>query len=482
MEFTIITFLVIISAMYHGHVRSENVIPEGVILTQPHVVFWEGQDMSSIPCRFKGSPSVLSWMKGESVNTAEELLTFSNGVKGGLGIDEGILDLTDDYTLVFKSVELGTAGKYICRVVNTEGILIHNNTIVIVHEFQMQTTPTLTVWKGETASLPCGLPYTPYRAQWVNKSSEEVVASYTDGIFSSPSDEERGLSMEEDFSLTIREVNVLDQSTLKCEIFTHDSRSWENFTELTVNAYGDGPSFDDCMGLGYCRKEVNVREFRLTCIVRGVKPDVTMALAVAGNSKLRLLPASYKRREDGTNDQILYANVSIDLDRNSETFTCTADGEALHGIASATITVEVMSGKLPTAILIVVIIMSIAIVAGLVFCLVFKRKCFHKTYGDGQDTEQGQATKNGEKLSLSNQNEQGRPSGTEELSDDLDSAVKKQDAYDEFLEDRNKESEQTPLMHQTEVQKTEVTEDISGSKESKDKEYNYKGRNEQNQT
>ncbi|XP_072166053.1 uncharacterized protein [Diadema setosum] len=345
MESTIITFLVIVAAMNHGHVKSDTV-PEGVVWTQPQAAFWEGQDMSTIPCRFQGSPSVLSWMKGESVDTAEALITWSNGGKNGAGIDEGSFDLTHDYSLVLKRVDLGTTGKYICRILNNKGITIHNNTLVTVHEFQMQTTQRMTVWKGERASLPCELPYTPHRAQWVNGSNREVVASFTNGTFNPPSDGDGRLSMDDDFSLIIREVNVLDEATLKCEIFTYDSRSWGNFTELTVNAYGDGPSFDDCKGLGYCRKEVNVREFHLTCIVRGVKPDVTLTLTVAGNSKLRLLPASSKRREDGTNDQILYANVSVDLDRNSETFTCTANGEALHGIASATITVEVMSGKI----------------------------------------------------------------------------------------------------------------------------------------
>ncbi|XP_072166054.1 uncharacterized protein [Diadema setosum] len=384
MEFTIITFLVIISVIYHGHVRSENVIPEGVVLTQPHAVFWEGQDMSSIPCRFKGNPSVLYWMKDEFVNTTEELITFSNGVKGGVGIEEGILDLTDDYSLVFKRVELGTAGKYICSVVNTEGILIHNNIIVTVHEFQMQTTPTLTVWKGETASLPCELPYTPYRVQWVNESSGEVVASYTDGIFSSPSDADRGLRMEEDFSLTIREVSVLDEATLKCEIFTHDSRSWENFTELTVNAYGEGPTFDGCQGLTHCSTEVNVREFNLSCTVRGAKPEVPISMAVAGNSNLTLLEAIIERREDGTSNQILYAKVSMSPNRSNETFTCNATGEAVHGIASVTIIVKVKSEKNSRTALILIIVMPvIAVVLGLLCFLLFKRNGCNRIRDDG---------------------------------------------------------------------------------------------------
>ncbi|XP_072165798.1 uncharacterized protein [Diadema setosum] len=246
--------------------------------------------------------------------------------------------------------------------------------MVTVREFQVQTTPRLTVWKGTTASLPCGLPYTPYRVQWVDESSGKVVANYTDGIFHLPSGGSGRYSMEEDFSLTISEVSVLDEGTLTCEVFAYDSKSWRNSTELTVNAHGSHPSFDRCQGDKHCTIEVNSREFQLSCTVRGAKPDVTMSLTATGNSYATLLPKLFKGRGDGTRDQTIYANVSISSESSSEKFTCSAHGEAVQGIANATITVNLKSGSggLSVGAIIGIIAITLIVLMSLVGFLVFK--------------------------------------------------------------------------------------------------------------
>ncbi|XP_072165847.1 uncharacterized protein [Diadema setosum] len=251
--------------------------------------------------------------------------------------------------------------------------------MVTVLEFQVQTTPRLTVWKGETTSLPCGLPYPPYRVQWVNESNGKVVANYTDGTFHPPSGGNGRYSMEEDFSLTISEVNVLDEATLWCQIFAFQSKSWRNSTELTVNAHGSGPTFDRCQGDKHCTIEVNSREFQLTCTVGGAKPNVTISLRAAGKPNVTLLPASFERREDGTSDQIVYSNVSMSSESNSEIFTCGAHGEAVQGIANATIMVTVKSGAggFPRCAIIainVMILIVFVLVGFIVFKLTYKKR------------------------------------------------------------------------------------------------------------
>ncbi|XP_072166056.1 uncharacterized protein [Diadema setosum] len=219
------------------------------------------------------------------------------------------------------------------------------DTIDVDNNFRVQTVPILTVWKGETASLPCVLPYTPYRVQWVNGSSEEVVASYTDGVFKFPSGGTGRFSMGKDLSLTINDVSVRDEGMFTCEVFSLDSRRWSNQTEFIVNAYGARPSFDGCQGSEYCTKEVRSREFQISCSVRGAKPDVNMSMIAAGKSILTNQPLSFGRQEDGTRDQTINANVQMTSDKSVETFTCLASGVAVNGTRSATKTVIVTSAQ-----------------------------------------------------------------------------------------------------------------------------------------
>ncbi|XP_072165990.1 uncharacterized protein [Diadema setosum] len=136
-----------------------------------------------------------------------------------------------------------------------------------------------------------------------------------------------------------------------------------------IPPYENGPTFDKCQG--DCTKEVNGREFQLSCTVHGTKPNVTISLKAAGKSDITLLPASFETREDGTSDQTVYANVSMSSDSNSEAYTCNARGEAVQGMANATITVTVKSGGLSVGAIVAVIAIPL-IVLGLVCFLVFK--------------------------------------------------------------------------------------------------------------
>ncbi|XP_071484199.1 uncharacterized protein [Diadema antillarum] len=101
-----------------------------------------------------------------------------------------------------------------------------------------------------------------------------------------------------------------------------------------------------------------------------------MSMTAVGNSNLTLLTTSFKtHHEDGTSDQTVYANVSMSSESSSETFTCSASGEAVQGIANATITVNVKSAIFQIAAIIASIILPIAaIILGLLFFLLFKRK------------------------------------------------------------------------------------------------------------
>ncbi|XP_071484153.1 uncharacterized protein [Diadema antillarum] len=263
---------IIVTVSLHGQVESQHV-PVDVVWTEPHAVFWKGEQMASLPCLFQGNRFAVSWKKGETDLTAEELIVWQNGEKIGKRFDDGSVDIlvSQNYSLVFKQpVDFSIAGKYVCHVMDDKYDVYSNSTMV------------------------------------------------------------------------------------------------------TIRAYGSGPTFDKCQGDEHCTKDVTSRNFQLSCTVRGTKPDVAMSLTAAGKSDVTLLPASFERREDGTSDQTVYANVSMSSESSRETFTCSARGEAVQGIANATITVMIVkSGGFPFTAIIVIIVV-IPIVLGLVGFLVFK--------------------------------------------------------------------------------------------------------------
>ncbi|XP_071484146.1 uncharacterized protein [Diadema antillarum] len=241
------------TSLLSGQVKSQPV-PEDDVWTIPRAVFWEGQQMASLPCVFLGEPLDVFWKKGESFQTAEDVVVWHNDQKSGGKFYDGSADIlpSQNYSLVFKQpVDFDIAGKYFCRVTNHKAEVHLNSTIVTVREFHVQTTPRLTIWKGETALLPCGLPYTPYKVQWVNASSGEVVASYTNGTFLSPSHKSGKFSMDFDFTLAMWDVNVADETTLTCKAFAYDSKSRRNSTILTVNGViKSSLSYDVATGAG----------------------------------------------------------------------------------------------------------------------------------------------------------------------------------------------------------------------------------------
>ena len=66
---------------------------------------------------------------GETISTGTTLVTWYDGKTSGPRKEDDTLDLDgDDFSLIFKEPEISDTGRYICRVSNYNGYLIHNQT------------------------------------------------------------------------------------------------------------------------------------------------------------------------------------------------------------------------------------------------------------------------------------------------------------------------------------------------------------------
>ena len=113
-------------------VQSLESLPGHIISTEAEVSLNVGEQ-GSVPCSVHRTFYTLYWKKGSTYSEAENLLIldmfFDVGEKTGSGFDEGLFDVTEDYSLIIKNVKTQDRGRYFCEVYDFEtGLLVRNHT------------------------------------------------------------------------------------------------------------------------------------------------------------------------------------------------------------------------------------------------------------------------------------------------------------------------------------------------------------------
>eukprot|EP00057_Strongylocentrotus_purpuratus_P024839 XP_011679313.1 PREDICTED: uncharacterized protein LOC105445463 [Strongylocentrotus purpuratus] len=107
-------------------------VPDGVVYTDLHKTVQKGNEIV-LSCEFKEAPIAVYWKKGDDPERGIDLISwvYEEEISGSC-INNEACHMTDDYSLVIKDARIADQGRYICRVSNYLGILIHNYTDVKV--------------------------------------------------------------------------------------------------------------------------------------------------------------------------------------------------------------------------------------------------------------------------------------------------------------------------------------------------------------
>ncbi|XP_030834584.1 uncharacterized protein LOC105437304 [Strongylocentrotus purpuratus] len=107
-------------------------VPDGVVYTDLHKTVQKDAEVV-LTCQFYGTPIAVYWKKGDDPTTSPNLITWVEGEPlTGSCVPDGACKMGDDYSLTIKKAEIRDQGRYICRVSNYLGILIHNFTDVVI--------------------------------------------------------------------------------------------------------------------------------------------------------------------------------------------------------------------------------------------------------------------------------------------------------------------------------------------------------------
>ena len=89
-----------------------------------------------LKCQFRGPPLAVYWKKGDDPRTASNLVSWIKGdpVTGSCGGERLCqnMEMNENRSLVIKEVSIAEQGRYICRVANYKGKMIHNFTEISV--------------------------------------------------------------------------------------------------------------------------------------------------------------------------------------------------------------------------------------------------------------------------------------------------------------------------------------------------------------
>ena len=107
------------------------------ITTNPQATLQLRQATYSIlPCTVHIKARRVSWKKGTTSSGNESLVVIENNQgsaeRSGAGYEEGTYNITLDYSLVIKELQIHHEGLYVCQVTDDTGISFRNQTFVNV--------------------------------------------------------------------------------------------------------------------------------------------------------------------------------------------------------------------------------------------------------------------------------------------------------------------------------------------------------------
>eukprot|EP00057_Strongylocentrotus_purpuratus_P012591 XP_011667065.1 PREDICTED: uncharacterized protein LOC105439593 [Strongylocentrotus purpuratus] len=108
-------------------------VPDGVVYTDLHKTVQKGKEIV-LTCEFYAAPVAVYWKKGDDPERGIDLISWAYEEEiSGSCVNNKACHMTDDYSLVIEDARMADQGRYICRVSNYLGILIHNFTDVKIY-------------------------------------------------------------------------------------------------------------------------------------------------------------------------------------------------------------------------------------------------------------------------------------------------------------------------------------------------------------
>ena len=103
-------------------------MPDGLVYTDLLKTIPKGST-AVLTCEFFGPPLAVYWKKGDDPTQAPTLITWvDEQIWPGLCAEDNSCEMGDGYSLIIRDAQIEDEGRYICRVSNYLGILIHNFT------------------------------------------------------------------------------------------------------------------------------------------------------------------------------------------------------------------------------------------------------------------------------------------------------------------------------------------------------------------
>ncbi|XP_063959202.1 hemicentin-2-like [Lytechinus pictus] len=140
----IISVVNVCSFMYFPGIHGD--VPDDVVYTELHKDVRIG-DRAVLTCQFRGSPMAVSWKKGDDPRNSPNLVSRvpSDDVTGKCERRRvcDIMGMNENYSLIIKEVSISEQGRYICRVSNYKGNIIHNFTDVSLYAPPKEPYPVI---------------------------------------------------------------------------------------------------------------------------------------------------------------------------------------------------------------------------------------------------------------------------------------------------------------------------------------------------
>eukprot|EP00057_Strongylocentrotus_purpuratus_P025267 XP_011679741.1 PREDICTED: uncharacterized protein LOC105445650 [Strongylocentrotus purpuratus] len=144
-------------------------VPDDVVYTDLHKTVRIGDNII-LTCQFRGKPLAVYWKKGYDPRRAPNLVSWipTDNVTGKCEGERPcqIMEMNEDHSLVIKEVGIAEQGRYICRVSNYKGILIHNFTDInllsapaepypIIKQCANDSTPVCSISTNDSIKVTC---------------------------------------------------------------------------------------------------------------------------------------------------------------------------------------------------------------------------------------------------------------------------------------------------------------------------------------